>query len=201
MSLIGSIVPFLPVPYLVIVILLSSRLDPLTLGIAAGIGGSLGKITSYALGRSGYALFKPSMRKNMDALRSLVGKYGDIGVFVFAITPLPDDIYLIPIGMMKYSFWRFIVANTAGKIVLSIGVALFSRSYFQIASSLIGEGSLIVALAVLIPVLVVITIILLRTDWELIARILRSGAGWKGVLSRLPEILSLSRRKREDENM
>ncbi|MDG6922006.1 MAG: hypothetical protein JRN67_01780, partial [Nitrososphaerota archaeon] len=95
-SLIGSIVPFLPVPYLVIVILLSSRLDPLTLGILAGIGGSLGKITSYALGRSGYALFKPNTRRNMDALRSLVGKYGDIGVFVFAITPLPDDIYLIP---------------------------------------------------------------------------------------------------------
>ena len=58
-SLLGSLVPFLPVPYLVVVILLSSKLDPLTLGVLAGIGGSLGKITSYILGRSGYELFKP----------------------------------------------------------------------------------------------------------------------------------------------
>lgn len=198
-SLVGSLVPFLPVPYLVIVILLSSKLDPLTLGIVAGIGGSLGKITSYSLGRSGYALFKPSTRKNMDALRSLVGKYGDVGVFAFAVSPLPDDIYLIPIGMMKFPFWRFIVANTAGKIVLSVAVAYFSRGYFELSTSLIGGGNLIVALAVLAPVLVAVTIILLRINWELVVEVVQSEAGWRGVLSRLPEILSLTRRKTPSE--
>ncbi len=197
-SLLGSLVPFLPVPYLVVVILLSSKLDPLTLGILAGIGGSLGKITSYILGRSGYELFKPDTRKNMDALRGLIGKYGDIGVFIFAVSPLPDDIYLIPIGMMKYPFWRFIIANTAGKIVLAVGVAFFSRAYFGLAASLVGQGSLIVALAFLLPALIIITILLLRIDWYLVATIVRRD-GWKAVLARLPEVMSVKRKKTHSE--
>ncbi|MCL4518137.1 MAG: VTT domain-containing protein [Thaumarchaeota archaeon] len=196
--MLGSLVPFLPVPYLVVVILLSSKLDPLTLGVLAGIGGSLGKITSYILGRSGYELFKPDTRKNMDALRGLIGKYGDIGVFIFAVSPLPDDIYLIPIGMMKYPFWRFIIANTAGKIVLAVGVAFFSRAYFGLAASLVGQGSLIVALAFLLPALVIITILLLRIDWYLVATIVRRD-GWKAVLARLPEVMSVKRKKTHSE--
>lgn len=198
-SLVGSLVPFLPVPYLVIVILLSSKLDPMMLGLVAGIGGSLGKITSYSLGRGGYSIFQPKTRRNMDALRSLVGKYGDLGVFLFAASPLPDDIYLIPIGMMKFPFWRFIIANTAGKIVLSVAVAYFSRGYFELATSLIGGGSLIVALVVLVPVLIAVTVLLLRIDWELVVRVVQSDSGWKGVISRLPEILSLRRRETSSE--
>ncbi len=45
-SLAGSVVPFLPVAYLIVVILLSGRLDSLALGVVAGVGGALGKATS-----------------------------------------------------------------------------------------------------------------------------------------------------------
>jgi membrane protein YqaA with SNARE-associated domain len=100
-SLLGSVIPFTPIPYLFVVVLLSDVVEPWILGLAAGLGGSFGKITSYMLGRLGYRFLGQESRRRMDALRELIGKYGDVGVFIFALTPLPDDIYLIPAGMVR----------------------------------------------------------------------------------------------------
>jgi len=193
-SILGSIIPFIPLPYLFVVVLLSDMLDPLMLGIAAGVGGSLGKITSYALGRSGYKLFKPETKRRMDALRSLIGKYGDLGVFIFALTPLPDDVYLIPIGMMRFTFWRFLLANTAGKILLAVFVAYLGRIYFDLASVFLGEAQF-TAVAAAIAVMIAVTIVLLRVDWELALQIVKK-QGWRGVLSNLSAILSLGKNRR-----
>lgn len=65
-SLAGSLVPFLPVPYLIVVVLLSGTLDSFVLGIVAGIGGALGKTSSHLLGKSGYLLPGRGTRKNLE---------------------------------------------------------------------------------------------------------------------------------------
>jgi len=192
-SILGSIVPFLPIPYLFIVVLLSEALDPLLLGVSAGIGGSLGKITSYALGRGGYRFFSQETRRRMDSLRKIIGKYGDVGVFLFALTPLPDDVYLIPIGMMRFSFWRFLLANTLGKIFLSIGVAYLGKTYFNIALIFLGEGSQLPATVGAIVAMVIITVILLRVDWEMTLKIMQE-EGMRGVIRNLNNILQLGKK-------
>lgn len=182
-SLLGSVLPFVPIPYLFVVVLLSDTVDPLLLGIVSGLGGSLGKITSYALGRMGYRFLGETRQRRMDALREIIGKYGVIGVFVFALTPLPDDVYIIPAGMMRLNFWRFLIANTLGKIILATLVAVLGRTYFEYARILLGESTWITTgLAVL--AMVIITVILLRTDWETMLQTLKK-SGWKGVLQNL----------------
>ncbi|HIQ30359.1 MAG TPA: DedA family protein [Candidatus Caldiarchaeum subterraneum] len=194
-SLLGSLIPFLPVPYLFIVVLLSEALDPLILGLASGLGGSLGKVTSYALGRGGYRLFSQERKRKMDTLRGLIGRYGDLGVFIFALTPLPDDVYLIPIGMMRFSFWRFLIANTLGKIILSISVAYAGRTYFDAASLLLGEGAQLPATAAAITAMIIITVILLRVDWEVTVKILKD-QGVIGVIRNLGLILNLGKKNK-----
>jgi len=194
-SVVGSLIPFVPLPYLFIVVLLSDTLDPLLLGIIAGLGGSLGKITSYFLGRSGYRFFRVSTKKRMDALRSLLGRYGDLGVFIFAVTPLPDDIYIIPIGMMRFDFWRFLLANTAGKVLLAIVVAYLGRAYFELVRFFVGGAATLPAIVAVIIFMVAITFLLLRVDWELTLQVVRK-QGWRGVLSNLSAILSLGRNRR-----
>ncbi|MEM0349837.1 MAG: VTT domain-containing protein [Candidatus Caldarchaeum sp.] len=179
-SLLGSILPFVPVPYLIVVVLLSETVNPLILGLAAGIGGSIGKITSYIIGRLGYRLLSDEKKRSMDTLREFIGKFGDLGVFIFALTPLPDDVYIIPAGMVKLSFWRFMLANTAGKILLSILVAVLGRTYFEYARLLLGEVSW-VSTAVATLAMVIITVLLLKTDWEKLLKTLKE-SGWKGVL-------------------
>lgn len=193
-SLLGSLIPFLPVPYLFVVVLLSDTMEPWTLGLAAGLGGSLGKVTSYLLGRSGYRLLSLQGRRKMDVIRSLIGRYGDIGIFIFAITPLPDDVYLIPVGMMRFHFWRFLLANTLGKIALASIVAYLGRAYFSLARMLIGDVGY-VSVGAAMAAMIALTILMLRVDWELAVRIMREG-GWRGVIRNISLILSLGRNRK-----
>src|SRR2546426_4534963 len=91
--LLGSLVAFFPFPNLLVVVLLSNILDPPQLGLLAGLGGSLGKVTSYLLGRSGYGLSKTETRRNLDVVRGLIGRDGTLGIFILAVTPLRDEGY------------------------------------------------------------------------------------------------------------
>ncbi|MEM4163588.1 MAG: VTT domain-containing protein [Candidatus Caldarchaeum sp.] len=194
-SVLGSLIPFLPVPYLFVVVLLSETIDPLILGLVAGVGGSLGKITSYTLGRLGYRFLGQGSKNRMDALREIIGKYGDVGVFVFALTPLPDDVYIIPAGMIKLSFARFLIANTLGKILLATAVAYLGRTYFHYTAIFLGESSLI-SVIFAIAAMTVITVILLRVDWELALKIVRE-SGWRGVFKNLGVLMNFNRGKKQ----
>ncbi|QQG48121.1 MAG: VTT domain-containing protein [archaeon] len=191
-SLAGSVIPFLPVPYLIVVILLSGTLDPFALGVVAGIGGALGKATSYFLGRSGYLISGKGTQKNLEFLGRFIGRYGDLGVFLFAVTPLPDDIYLVPLGMVKFPFWRFMAVNTLGKVILSVAVAYFGQAYFQLAGSTLGPSSLGPTILVIV-LTVVVTVLLARADWELAYRKYKSG-GLREVLLGTLAILRISGR-------
>ncbi len=172
---------------------LSPVLNPLFIGIVAGVGGSLGKVTSYFLGRGGYFLTGEKSRKNMEIIRGLTEKYGDIIIFIFAATPLPDDIYIVPAGLMKFPFWRFLLANTAGKIVLATAVAYLSRTYFDLAAQFLGGDSFIVILAAII-LTILITLWMLRADWGAYLDVYRS-EGLKGIVRHLPGLI-MPRRKR-----
>ncbi|MEM3395358.1 MAG: VTT domain-containing protein [Nitrososphaerota archaeon] len=192
-SIIGSLIPFIPFPYLFIVVILSRTLNPLLLGVFAGIGGAIGKITSYLVGRTSYRLLSNSTKKQMEAMKKLIGRYGYIGVFIFAVTPLPDDIYYIPMGMARLDFWKFLIASVAGKIVLGVLTAYLGRAYFWLFSHFTGE-SLIGTIPAIIT-LIIITVVMLRIDWEYVLKIYQE-SGIKGVLSNLGLVLSLNRNRK-----
>ncbi|MCS7146206.1 MAG: VTT domain-containing protein [Nitrososphaerota archaeon] len=192
LSLFGSAIPFLPLPYLFVVVILSGILDPLTLGLVSGLGGAIGKITSYSVGRLSYRFLSWERRRKMDALNRLITRYGAVGVFIFALTPLPDDVYYIPIGMTRYSFSRFMVFSAAGKVLLAIIVAYLGKAYLETLEFLLNGG--VAGTVVSIAFLAVITAVMLRVDWELFAAYFEK-EGIKGVLANLAEILALKRNK------
>jgi len=169
-SVLGSLIPFLPVPYLIPIVLMSKTLDPLLLGILAGMGGAIGKLTSYGLGRFGRRLLKEERRKKMTALGRAIGKYGALAVFLFALTPLPDDIIYIPIGLAGFDLIKFMFANALGKIILSWIVAYGGRLYFDLVGLFLGQGEGLVATFIALIAMIIITILLLRVDWEEVMR-------------------------------
>ena len=171
----GSVIPFLPVPYLAPIVLMSGTLDPFFLGIIAGIGGALGKLTSYALGRFGRKLLTEERRERMNALGKAIGKYGAFAVFLFALTPLPDDIIYIPVGLTGFNLAKFMIANALGKIVLSWIVAYMGRFYFDVAVLFLGGESGVVAVVGAIIAMAIITIVLLRINWEKVIEAAKKG--------------------------
>jgi uncharacterized membrane protein YdjX (TVP38/TMEM64 family) len=164
LSLLGNAIPFLPVPYLIPVFLLSSVLNPLWVGISVGIGASLGKCVSYLIGRGGVKVFGEKRQRELECFSTILGKYGAVAVFIFAALPLPDDIIVIPFGMMKYSFKKFYTALLLGKLVLGLIVAYTASYSFEFAKIFLGENSIIVTAASVVFLLLVI-IIIFKIDW------------------------------------
>jgi membrane protein YqaA with SNARE-associated domain len=195
-SLAGSAIPFIPLPYLAVVVLLSESKDPLLLGLIAGAGGAIGKLTSYVLGRLGYLAMGKSTQRNLDAIQGVMAKYGTLGVFVFAVTPLPDDVYVIPMGIARLSFWRFFAANLAGKIVLSVLVAYLGRAYLSTLSAFLG-GESFPLLVLAVASTAAITFVMTRCDWALAVEVARA-KGLRGLLSNMRQILRLGAVARKD---
>ena len=169
--------------------LLGGTGDPILLGLVAGVGGAVGKVTSYLLGRLGYFAVGGKSKENLDAVQGLIRRYGMLGVFIFAVTPLPDDLYIVPMGILRLPFWRFFVADLAGKVLLSTLVAYAGRTYFATLALYFGEEPFLVLFLVLVSTAVA-TIVVIRSDWALAVEIAQT-RGVRGLLSNMRRILHL----------
>lgn len=173
-------------------VLLSGTQDPLMLGLVAGAGGALGEVTSYFLGRFGYLMVRDETRGNLNALHDVLLKYGMLGVFVFSLTPLPDDVYVIPMGIIRLPFWRFFIANLSGKVLLSVSVAYVGRTYFSVLELFLGGESILVT-AFAVGATALLSIVIMRADWISAVEIAHAN-GLRAPLARLPEILRLRKK-------
>jgi membrane protein DedA with SNARE-associated domain len=109
-------------------------------------------------------------KKKMDFLTKLFKKYGPIAIFIFALTPLPDDLLFIPLGVMRYSLLRAFIPAILGKFFSNLIIAYSGRLSLEIVKSLFGlegEGtSLLVGTIIGIVLLVIVFIIMFKLDWE-----------------------------------
>jgi membrane protein YqaA with SNARE-associated domain len=112
------------------------------LGLVSGIGAGVGEVTSYIVGRivgsskkiseselgEKFLKLKNKLEKNPKAIPFLI--------FFFAATPLPDDVILVPFGIMKYSYWKSIIPCMLGKTVLCTIMAALGYAIGQNADFL-----------------------------------------------------------------
>jgi uncharacterized membrane protein YdjX (TVP38/TMEM64 family) len=164
-SLLGNVVPFLPVPYLIPIFLLSQVLEPFFVGISVGIGASLGKCVSYLIGRGGRAVLNEKKKKELECFGNLLGKYGVIAVYLFSSLPLPDDIIVMPFGIIKYNFKRFFVALLLGKLTLGMIVAYAAKYSFEYAKIFIGRGDSLITIGVSVAFMLLMTWVIYKIDW------------------------------------
>jgi membrane protein DedA with SNARE-associated domain len=164
-SIVGNMIPFLPVPYLVAIFLLAPYLNPLLVTLSVAVGATLGKCISYLIGRGGYSLLGESRKEELQCLSSMLGKYGAIAVFFFASLPLPDDIIIIPFGLMKYNFTKFFVALFLGKLALGFIVAYAAFYGWEIISWLVGGNNIIVITVLSVAFMLLMIFIIFKINW------------------------------------
>lgn len=164
-SLVGSLSIIIPVPYTLVIFIMGATLDPILVAIASGFGSAVGEFSGYALGYYGRAVISEERQRKMDFMVKVFDRYGFFAIFFFALTPLPDDLLFIPLGIMRYKFVKAFVPSFLGKLLMSFILAYSGRLSIEFIRQLLGEGGWIGA--IITTIFLIITIVaILKIDWE-----------------------------------
>jgi len=176
-SLVGASAILFPIPYTIIIFILGGLksggnwvFEPIWIAVAAGIGAAIGEFTSYLLGFGGRRAIGEKFKKKMGLLAKVFNKFGPVVIFVFALTPLPDDLLFIPLGVMRYSVIKAFIPALIGKFTMNLIIAYSGRLSIQAIRDIFGVGSdwisAAIGVALAIISLVVVLIVMFKLDWE-----------------------------------
>ena len=163
---------FVPIPYTIVIFTLGGLpgFEPLWIAIAAGLGSAIGEFSGYLIGVGGRKAIGQKYRTKMDFLMKLFKKFGPIAIFIFALTPLPDDLLFIPLGVMRYNLVRAFIPALIGKFLSNLIIAYSGRWSLEIISELFGlegEGSsFIIGTVIGIILMIIVIVIMFKVDWE-----------------------------------
>jgi len=163
-SIVGNLTIFIPVPFAVFIYAFGAVLDPILLGLVTGIGSTIGEFSSYLVGRGGRKLIEDKYGRRLESARALVERFGMPAIFLFALLPIPDDLILIPMGMMKYSIRKAFAAMFLGKLGMGLVIAYAGRYSFSIVRSLFESGGPFTALLSVV-LLAILLIVIIKIDW------------------------------------
>ncbi len=126
-SLLGNATIILPAPSLALVSVAGSFLNPILVGLIAGVGEALGELTGYLAGSSGQAIIEN--RENYDKIIAWTHKYGLWVIFVLSVVPNPlFDLAGIAAGALKIKVYKFLLACWAGKTIKTVLFALGGKA-------------------------------------------------------------------------
>jgi membrane protein YqaA with SNARE-associated domain len=165
-SLISSLTIIFPIPYTLVLYALGSSLDPVLLAIASGLGSALGELSGYILGYYGQAIISEQMKRRMEFMLKIFDRFGIFAIFLFALTPLPDDLLFIPLGMMRYSLVKAIIPTFIGKLLMSFIIAYSGHVSFEFIQILFGDSGGLITIVISSILLIIVLLIMYKIDWE-----------------------------------
>ena len=130
-SIFGNFVMFIPVLYAAVLMFVAMmNVNVFILGIAAGIGASIGQIFSWFVGRATREIASTKLEKQLRKTQRWVERgLAPLMIFIFAATPLPDEVLLIMIGLIGYSLGKTLIYCFIGKIVLTLSVSILAQTF------------------------------------------------------------------------
>lgn len=172
-SFVASLIPFIPIPYFPVLITASfnANFNPHLISIISALGIVGAKTIIFFASYYGRRILSDKTKKRMRPLQNLVSRYGWFGAFIASLTPIPDDIVYIPLGLAKYSPWKFATATFAGKFLMNESIVwgsiFLGRPFVEdiLSSETTDQTSLIIAAIVSTIVLAVVVYFSLRIDW------------------------------------
>ncbi len=166
LSFIGAVSVVFPIPYTVVIYLMGSVIDPLLIAVSGGLGSAFGELAGYALGYYGRMLIGEERRRKMDYMLKIFDRYGVAAIFLFALTPLPDDLLIIPLGIMRYNPVKFLIPCILGKTLMCFILALGGRFSVSLIKSLFGGEGGWAATLVTFVLLAGVIMLMMKIDWE-----------------------------------
>ncbi len=126
-GIISSATIFFPIPlYLIIFFSTSLGLNPLAVGLLAGLGNAVGELTGYFVGLGGTTFVEERKKKTPKFYFKFLRffeNYGFIVIFLAAFLPFPFDIVGMMSGAAKYDLKKFFIATFLGKSLKCLLIA------------------------------------------------------------------------------
>ncbi len=176
LSLIGSL-SILPIPYTYIIFLMATvyELNPITISLGGAFGSTLGEGIAWVLGWMGSSVLQNTkyfqrieiILKYARSRSSLVLPFL---AFIFALTPLPDKILFLPLGMLRYSLLRVLPATFMGKMIMNTIIIFIGQLWGVIGEEILGLDELIMFIVTTI-ILIAIMCAMMFIKWEKILKI------------------------------
>jgi membrane protein YqaA with SNARE-associated domain len=120
--------------------------DPLSLGLVGGLGGGLGELGAYLVGR-GVGKFTVN-KQNESTIPNWVKKLGLFSVLIFSITPIPDTPVLMLLGSVHFPILAVLALELVGKAFLYTSMAVAGGILYSSVSGILPApwDSVIIAL-------------------------------------------------------
>ncbi len=178
-SLIGNVTVLFPFPYIGVIFLLGGAkagpagpffFDPWLLGIIGGIGATIGEMTGYLLGWGGSRFVEANQSSGFLRFIQEYPRTTPLVLWFLAVTPLPDDVLVIPLGIAKYSWKKVLIPQFIGKTMFLTAIAWAGNlglSWFE--AVLIGDPTNPISKSIEVIALLLLVIgifIVLRTNWS-----------------------------------
>lgn len=141
LALLGGLTTFSGIPYhLILVALAAGGLNPFLLGITTATGVMLGDSTSYYIGYQGATIVSSTLQKNLQRICSFCLKYPKFFPLFFflygSLVPFSNDIITIPMGILRYPFWRVITPLGLGNLFFNTSLALLAAYAYEFLQKL-----------------------------------------------------------------
>ncbi|MBC7114249.1 MAG: VTT domain-containing protein [Archaeoglobi archaeon] len=165
-SLVANSIPFVGIPYLNFLIVISPALNSfqlLSVSILSALGAATGKVIIYFTGKTFRLALSEDKRRNLEFFARLLDKWGIFAIFFFAATPMPDDALYFPLGVGNYSLKNYFIAVLAGKIFLTSSVLMGGKILFRTVERL--QMSFEMTFLIFMLLTFGITAIILKIDW------------------------------------
>ena len=163
-SIFGNFTIFFPVPFTITIYAFGATLNPLLLGLVCGIGSTVGEFSAYLIGVGGRKVIEGRYEERLESAKRLIQRYGATIIFLFALLPLPDDVILIPLGVLRYDLKKALGAMFLGKTIMLTFVAYAGRYSYSFVKDIFESGGVFGGVAS-VALLVVILVAMMKIDW------------------------------------
>jgi membrane protein DedA with SNARE-associated domain len=182
-SFITNILIFVPIPvYPILVIsVFDKKLDPNFIAVCSAIGIIIAKTIIFYSIYYGHNIFLKRgspIKKKIIPLQKLASKYGWKAAIIAAITPIPDDIVYVSLGLERYSPWKFVISTFAGKLIINeivlwgavyLGKPFIDRFAYNNNNN-IDPFNIIISIIVSVSITIIIIYTFLKIDMDKVIR-------------------------------
>ncbi len=134
-----------------------------TVGFLVAVGAVLAKGSHYMITFFISKKLSEKRRARLDADALKIRRWAFPLLFIAAVSPIPDEPIVIPLGLMKYSPIKFVAAYFSGKFIIATAGAFLGGAIQTSISNWMSEE---VMMAISVVLTIIITVIILKVDLD-----------------------------------